>query len=506
MPLLNSDQSHPVQPFRKSNRARFYSESAMPAVQDEPASSRIVRIEHAHPRGARLRDALGSAAHGHDRQRRQRLQAPRHRPQRGRAQALRSARAGPDLGAAATACSRPTSTRTPLAVIAEFFDDLAPARIALDQYFADANHIGAERASALHLLPLSNSWRRACEDALVGGATAARPPRTAPVPIHEQFQGPDRAAAGCGDGGSPCIDADGQISTPDLPQRRRNGAPHDLPALHDHAQSHDLGRPSSGTCRPAASASSGSRNSFPRASSLSSCRADAASPASSPGATGPRQACVSPGRFCPMTLCFQAEHPLLSSTCGEAGLRGSPCSLARDEGLPQTCRLWQPSFDREEGLRPISQRKCLEVEEAILARAPASTSACGIRRGSECAGVDARCRRRAQAPPRQRRLSAHHRLLRDRARRNRARRCAGRSLPRRAGLRLLDRGRDRACRHDAGRRAAHRLSPRRVPRPQRPHSRHRPFRRGAGHGGRAPAESAGLRPVGSRCSRATYSR
>ena len=53
-----------------------------------------------------------------------------------------------------------------LGLFIEFFGSLAPARIALDKYFADANHIGADRASALHLLALATAWRRACENAL----------------------------------------------------------------------------------------------------------------------------------------------------------------------------------------------------------------------------------------------------------------------------------------------------------------------------------------------------
>lgn len=108
-----------------------------------------------------------------------------------------------------------------IAVISDFFDDLAPARTALDQYFADANHIGAERASALHLLALSNSWRRACEDALV----AARQLHGHLGRLPSQYTSNSKvlidllqdAAAG----GSPCLDAAGQISIPDLPQRRR---------------------------------------------------------------------------------------------------------------------------------------------------------------------------------------------------------------------------------------------------------------------------------------------
>lgn len=109
-----------------------------------------------------------------------------------------------------------------VAVIGDFFNDLAPARIALDQYFADANHIGAERASALHLHGLSNSWRRACDDALVAvrqlhghlGRLPSQYTSNSKVLI-DLLQTVTR-------GGSPCLDANGRISIPDLPQRRQS--------------------------------------------------------------------------------------------------------------------------------------------------------------------------------------------------------------------------------------------------------------------------------------------
>ena len=109
-----------------------------------------------------------------------------------------------------------------VAVIGDFFNDLAPARIALDQYFADANHIGAERASALHLHGLSNSWRRACDDALVAvrqlhghlGRLPSQYTSNSKVLI-DLLQTVTR-------GGSPCLDANGKISIPDLPQRRQS--------------------------------------------------------------------------------------------------------------------------------------------------------------------------------------------------------------------------------------------------------------------------------------------
>jgi hypothetical protein len=109
-----------------------------------------------------------------------------------------------------------------IGVILDYFDSLAPARIALDQYFADANHIGAERASALHLLGLANIWRHACETGLAAtrqlhGLLAVLPPQYTSNSrlLIELLQ--ETIA-----GGSPCIDEHGQISFPELPQRRRS--------------------------------------------------------------------------------------------------------------------------------------------------------------------------------------------------------------------------------------------------------------------------------------------
>jgi hypothetical protein len=108
-----------------------------------------------------------------------------------------------------------------LGVINDFFDDLAPARIALDQYFADANHIGTERASALHLLPLSNSWRRACENALVAARQLHGYLGQLPTQYTSNSQVLIELLQEAATGGSPCLDGDARISIPDLPQRRR---------------------------------------------------------------------------------------------------------------------------------------------------------------------------------------------------------------------------------------------------------------------------------------------
>ena len=112
--------------------------------------------------------------------------------------------------------------RDTVAVIVDFFDDLAPARGALEQYFSDANHIGTERASALHLLGLSNSWRRACDDALV----AVRQLHGYLGRLPSQYTSNSKALIellqSVARGASPCLDANGKIAIPDLPQRRQS--------------------------------------------------------------------------------------------------------------------------------------------------------------------------------------------------------------------------------------------------------------------------------------------
>jgi hypothetical protein len=108
-----------------------------------------------------------------------------------------------------------------VAVIADFFDDLGPARIALDQYFADANHIGTERASALHLLGLTNLWRRACEDALVAARQLHGYLSGLPLQYTSNSNVLIELLQDAVTGGSPCI-VGGRIAIPDLPQRRRS--------------------------------------------------------------------------------------------------------------------------------------------------------------------------------------------------------------------------------------------------------------------------------------------
>jgi hypothetical protein len=109
-----------------------------------------------------------------------------------------------------------------VAVILGFFDALGPGRVALDKYFADASHIGADRAAALHLLSTTSAWRRASENARL----AVRQLLTELDRLPTQYTSNSRRLIGLLQdvitGGTPCLDARGRIVLPDLPQRRQS--------------------------------------------------------------------------------------------------------------------------------------------------------------------------------------------------------------------------------------------------------------------------------------------
>jgi hypothetical protein len=108
-------------------------------------------------------------------------------------------------------------------IISGFFYDLAPARIAFDRYFADANQIGDERASALHILSLTNSWCKACRDALAALQQLHNDVvRQLSAPYARNSNVLTKLLAEAANGGSPCLDPEGQIRLPELPQQRRS--------------------------------------------------------------------------------------------------------------------------------------------------------------------------------------------------------------------------------------------------------------------------------------------
>ena len=210
-----------MQPFRKSFRSHLAGEDAEPAPYEEPATPAVtdagVSILEAlvcetHS-AALLTATIASAVNGF-----KQLDAVRSesqiKPYIPREPALISVLRN---GMLETNLDEDT-----IAVIADFFDGLAPARIALDQYFADANHIGAERASALHLLGLSTLWRRSCERALVAVRQLHGYLGKLPIQYTSNSNVLIELLQEAIVGGSPCIDEHGRISIPELPQRRRN--------------------------------------------------------------------------------------------------------------------------------------------------------------------------------------------------------------------------------------------------------------------------------------------
>lgn len=208
-----------MQPFRRPNRSGIQSESAVPAFNEEPAPAElsdssmpvleafVCETHSAALLAATITSAINAFRRG-DTDKGEAALKPYVPREPALISVLRNGMLETDLD------------EDTLAVISDFFEVLAPARIALDQYFADANHIGTERASVLHQLPLSNSWRRACEDALV----AVRQLHGYLGRLPSQYTSNSEVLIGllqeAANGGSPCLDNEGKISIPDLPQRR----------------------------------------------------------------------------------------------------------------------------------------------------------------------------------------------------------------------------------------------------------------------------------------------
>ena len=140
----------------------------------------------------------------------------------------------------ATACWRPTSTRTPCASSSSSSMTSAPARIALDRYFADANHIGEDRAAALHLLTVSATWRRACQDALL----AVRQLHADLIRLPAQYASNSKLLNNLLQDDHHRRLAVPRRRRPDRPSRSAAappvGAPHRMPAVHAHPQSGDV--------------------------------------------------------------------------------------------------------------------------------------------------------------------------------------------------------------------------------------------------------------------------
>lgn len=107
-------------------------------------------------------------------------------------------------------------------LVTQFFDGLGTARMALDRYFDEARRMGGNRATTQHLLTLSTVWRRSCQEALL----AVRQLQADLLPLPPQYASNSKQLNNLLQdvimGGTPCLDAEGQIVRPDLPQRRQS--------------------------------------------------------------------------------------------------------------------------------------------------------------------------------------------------------------------------------------------------------------------------------------------
>ena len=142
-------------------------------------------------------------------------------PQRGRSQTLRPGEPA-IISVLRNGMLETDLNEDTVRLVIQFFDDLGPARIALDRYFADANHIGEDRAATLHLLTVSTTWRRACQDALLAVRQLHADLSRLPAQYTSNSKLLNNLLQDVIMGGSPCLDANGQIALPDLPQRRQS--------------------------------------------------------------------------------------------------------------------------------------------------------------------------------------------------------------------------------------------------------------------------------------------
>jgi len=107
-------------------------------------------------------------------------------------------------------------------LVTQDFDDLATARLVTQQYFSEAHQIGADRAAALHLLTLSTAWRRACQSALLAVRQLHGELRQLPAQYTSNSNLLNNLLQDTILGGTPCLDAQGEIVLPPLPQRRQS--------------------------------------------------------------------------------------------------------------------------------------------------------------------------------------------------------------------------------------------------------------------------------------------
>lgn len=103
----------------------------------------------------------------------------------------------------------------------DFFTDLAPTRERIVAFCADAAEFGAEQAAFLHLKVLTAAMTRAALHALQSvEALDPEVRRCLPVRYCENTAMLATLLTSVLDGREPCVDAQGNLSLPDLPQRR----------------------------------------------------------------------------------------------------------------------------------------------------------------------------------------------------------------------------------------------------------------------------------------------
>lgn len=106
--------------------------------------------------------------------------------------------------------------------LANFLDDMDMARGLLDDYLDDCDTITAQRASIVHARVLQAGWQPLCRSAK---GIVVEVDHDLPVALPELFAQNTRVVSalltGAANGLRPCLNAEGKLYVPPLPQRRR---------------------------------------------------------------------------------------------------------------------------------------------------------------------------------------------------------------------------------------------------------------------------------------------
>jgi hypothetical protein len=115
-----------------------------------------------------------------------------------------------------------TLNRKSSAQLVAFTAELDAARATLDAYLDDCDVISPERAGPVHGRLLRESWRALCHEAK---RFIVELEGLCPADLPELYQQNTRVVSallnGAGNGLRPCLDANGRLYVPPLPQRRR---------------------------------------------------------------------------------------------------------------------------------------------------------------------------------------------------------------------------------------------------------------------------------------------